>query len=97
MKNTLEHKNSIAFVVWLNVVVFANLSKLLTFCTEKFWTAPELLRLWLKTAECNGIKQQQQLQSQILHGTQKGLSNDSLLNKMCCSPAFIFSFDRRYI
>ena len=40
---------------------------------EKFWTAPELLRLWLKSAECNGSKQQQQLQSQILHGTQKGL------------------------
>lgn len=40
--------------------------------TEKLWTAPELLRLWFQSAECNGAKQQQQLQTQILHGTQKG-------------------------
>ena len=45
----------------------------LIFILEKCWTAPELLRLWLKSSECNGSKQQQQqLQAQILNGTQKG-------------------------
>lgn len=62
------------------------------FITEKFWTAPELLRLWLKSAECNGIKQQQQLQSQILHGTQKGLSK-LLLYKNVSFHFFILTGD----
>nr|XP_027196215.1 atrial natriuretic peptide receptor 1-like [Dermatophagoides pteronyssinus] len=39
---------------------------------KKLWTAPELLRLWLKSSECNGNKQIQQLHSQFIHGTQKG-------------------------
>ncbi|KPM03516.1 guanylate cyclase C-like protein 1 [Sarcoptes scabiei] len=39
---------------------------------KKLWTSPELLRLWLKSSECNGNKQIQQIHSQILHGTQKG-------------------------
>lgn len=41
---------------------------------EKLWTAPELLRLWFKSFECNGNKQIQQLHTQFLHGTQKGKS-----------------------
>nr|XP_046916710.1 atrial natriuretic peptide receptor 1-like isoform X3 [Dermatophagoides farinae]XP_046916711.1 atrial natriuretic peptide receptor 1-like isoform X3 [Dermatophagoides farinae] len=39
---------------------------------KKLWTAPELLRLWLKSSECNDNKQIQQLHSQFMHGTQKG-------------------------